>query len=106
MAFAQGVQELAGRDINLNAVENRSGDSERGSKKTVINETVRQQGTEIASGGNITLIACHDITSRASDVTAQQDITLHAGNNVDLGTATERDYYYKEETKTKKGLLS
>lgn len=32
--------------------------------------------------------------------------TLHAGNNVDLGTATESDYYYKEETKTKKGLLS
>lgn len=96
----------AGRDINLNAVESRSGDSERGSKKTVINEAVRQQGTEIVSGGSTTLIAGHDITSRASDVTAQQDITLHAGNNVDLGTATESDYYYKEETKTKKGLLS
>jgi hypothetical protein len=25
--------------------------------------------------------------------------TLRAGNNVDLGTATESDYYYKEETK-------
>ncbi|MFJ5159786.1 hemagglutinin repeat-containing protein [Pantoea sp. NPDC088449] len=96
----------AGRDINLNAATSGSGNSERGSKKTVINETVRQQGTEIASGGSTTLIAGHDITSRASDVTAQQDITLHAGNNVDLGTATESDYYYKEETKTKKGLLS
>lgn len=96
----------AGRDINLNAAASGSGNSERGSKKTVINETVRQQGTEIASGGSTTLIAGHDITSRASDVTAQQDITLHAGNNVDLGTATESDYYYKEETKTKKGLLS
>lgn len=96
----------AGGDINLNAAEKRSGNSERGSKKTVINETVRQQGTEIASGGSTTLIAGHDITSRASDVTAQKDITLHAGNNVDLGTATESDYYYKEETKTKKGLLS
>ncbi|MFC7775936.1 hemagglutinin repeat-containing protein [Pantoea sp. GCM10028869] len=96
----------AGGDINLDAVESRSGDSERGSKKTVINETVRQQGTEIASGGSTTLIAGHDIISRASDVTAQNDITLHAGNNVDLGTATESDHYYKEETKTKKGLLS
>lgn len=96
----------AGGDINLNAAEKRSGNSERGSKKTAINETVRQQGTEIASGGSTTLIAGHDIISRASDVTAQKDITLHAGNNVDLGTATESDYYYKEETKTKKGLLS
>ncbi|QBR51765.1 hemagglutinin repeat-containing protein [Erwinia sp. QL-Z3] len=96
----------AGRDINLEAEATTSGNSERGSKKTVINETVRQQGTEIASGGNTSLIAGHDINSQASDITAQQDITLHAGNNVDLGTATESDYYYKEETKTKKGLLS
>ncbi len=96
----------AGRDINLNAEESRTGNSEHGSKKTVINETVRQQGTEIASGGNISLKAGHDIISKASDVTAQQDIALQAGNNVDLGTATESDYYYKEETKTKKGLFS
>lgn len=96
----------AGRDINLNAEESRTGNSERGSKKTVINETVRQQGTEIASGGNISVNAGHDITSKASDVTAQQDIALQAGNNVDLGTATESDYYYKEESKTKKGLFS
>ncbi|WP_455915442.1 hemagglutinin repeat-containing protein [Pantoea agglomerans] len=96
----------AGRDINLDAEATTSGNSERGSKKTVINETVRQQGTEIASGGNTSLIAGHDINSQASDITAQQDITLHAGKNVDLGTATESDYYYKEETKTKKGLLS
>lgn len=96
----------AGRDIYLDAEATTSGNSERGSKKTVINETVRQQGTEIASGGNTSLIAGHDINSQASDITAQQDITLRAGNNVDLGTATESDYYYKEETKTKKGLLS
>lgn len=96
----------AGRDIYLDAEATTSGNSERGSKKTVINETVRQQGTEIASGGNTSLIAGHDINSQTSDITAQQDITLRAGNNVDLGTATESDYYYKEETKTKKGLLS
>lgn len=96
----------AGRDIYLDAEATTSGNSERGSKKTVINETVRQHGTEIASGGNTSLIAGHDINSQASDITAQQDITLRAGNNVDLGTATESDYYYKEETKTKKGLLS
>jgi filamentous hemagglutinin len=96
----------AGRDINLEAEATTSGNSEHGSKKTVINETVRQQGTEIASGGNTSLIAGHDINSQASDITAEQDITLRAGNNVDLGTATESDYYYKEETKTKKGLLS
>ncbi|MCW1832825.1 hemagglutinin repeat-containing protein [Pantoea ananatis] len=96
----------AGRDINLNAEATGSGYSERGDKKTVISETVRQQGTEIASGGSTTLVAGRDINTEATDVTAKQDIALQAGRDVNLNTATESDYYYKEETKTKKGFLS
>ncbi|WP_264253482.1 hemagglutinin repeat-containing protein, partial [Pantoea ananatis] len=96
----------AGRDINLNADATGSGYSERGDKKTVISETVRQQGTEIASGGSTTLVAGRDINTEATDVTAKQDIALQAGRDVNLNTATESDYYYKEETKTKKGFLS
>nr|WP_277268659.1 hemagglutinin repeat-containing protein [Pantoea septica] len=96
----------AGRDINLNAEESRTGNSERGSKKTVINETVRQQGTEIVSGGNATLVAGNDITSQASTLTANNDLALQAGHDVNITTATESDYAYKEETKTKKGLFS
>ncbi|WP_246871824.1 hemagglutinin repeat-containing protein [Pantoea ananatis] len=96
----------AGRDINLNADATGSGYSERGDKKTVISETVRQQGTEIASGGSTTIAAGRDINTEATDVTAKQDIALQAGRDVNLNTATESDYYYKEETKTKKGFLS
>ncbi|MDJ0041077.1 hemagglutinin repeat-containing protein [Pantoea allii] len=96
----------AGRDINLNAEAIGSGYSERGDKKTIISETVRQQGTEIASGGSTTLAAGRDINTEATDVTAKQDIALQAGRDVNLNTATESDYYYKEETKTKKGFLS
>lgn len=96
----------AGRDINLNAVESRSGDSERGSKKTVINEAVRQQGTEIVSGGSTTMLAGNDITTQAASITANKDIGLQAGHDVNITTATESDYAYKEETKTKKGLFS
>ncbi|MGX9375904.1 hemagglutinin repeat-containing protein [Pantoea ananatis] len=96
----------AGRDINLNAEATGSGYSERGDKKTVISETVRQQGTEIASGGSTTMVASRDINTEATDVTAKQDIALQAGRDVNLNTATESDYYYKEETKTKKGFLS
>ncbi|WP_210475919.1 hemagglutinin repeat-containing protein [Pantoea ananatis] len=96
----------AGRDINLNADATSSGYSERGDKKTVISETVRQQGTEIASGGSTTIAAGRDINTQATDMTAQRDIALQAGRDVNLNTATESDYYYKEETKTKKGFLS
>ena len=95
----------AGRDINLQAEATRTGDSYKAGKKQEINEHVRQQGTEIASGGNTTLQAGRDLSSVATQVTAQQDIAVTAGNNVNLNTAMESDYHYKEETKTKKGFL-
>ncbi|WP_455845174.1 hemagglutinin repeat-containing protein [Pantoea agglomerans] len=96
----------AGRDINLNAVESGSGNSEHGSKKTVINETVRQQGTEMVSGGSTTLLAGNDINSQAATITANKDLALQAGHDVNITTATESDYAYKEETKTSKKLFS
>ncbi|MGK3131397.1 hemagglutinin repeat-containing protein [Pantoea sp. C8B4] len=96
----------AGRNINLNAAESRTGNSEHGSKKTIINETVRQQGTEMVSGGSTTLLAGNDITSQAATVTANKDLALQAGHDVNITTATESDYAYREETKTKKGLFS
>ncbi len=52
------------------------------------------------------MAAGRDINTQATDVTAQRDIALQAGRDVNLNTATESDYYYKEETKTKKGFLN
>ncbi|MGU3525354.1 hemagglutinin repeat-containing protein [Enterobacteriaceae bacterium C23F] len=99
-----GIQ--AGRDVNLLAEESVTGSSSHSKKKTVIDESVRQQGTEIASGGNTTIIAGRDLNSEAAQVTASGDIGVAAGRDVNLSTATESDYHYKEETKTKKGFLS
>ncbi|KAA6043346.1 filamentous hemagglutinin N-terminal domain-containing protein [Pantoea sp. Bo_7] len=96
----------AGRDINLNAEEFRSGNSERGSRKTIVNETVRQQGSEIVSGGSTTLLAGNDITSQASTLTANKDLALQAGHDVNITTVTESDYAYREETKTRKKHFS
>lgn len=99
-----GIQ--AGRDVNLLAEATVNGSSTRERKKTVIDESVRQQGTEIASGGNTTIIAGRDVNSEAAQVTAQGDIGVAAGRDVNLTTATESDYHYFEQTKTKKGFLS
>jgi hypothetical protein len=46
------------------------------------------------------------VNSEAAQVTASGDIGVAAGRDVNLTTATESDYHYKEETKTKKGFLS
>ena len=99
-----GIQ--AGRDLNLLAEATSESASSKAKKKTAIDESVRQQGTEIASGGNATLIAGRDMNAQAAEVTAQGDIGVAAGRDVNLTTATESDYRYREKTKTSSGFLS
>lgn len=99
-----GIQ--AGRDVNLLAEASTERSSSQAKKKTAIDESVRQQGTEIASGGNTVILAGRDVTAQAADVTAQGDIGVAAGRDVNLTTATESDYRYREQTKTSSGFLS
>jgi len=99
-----GIQ--AGRDVNLLAEATSEFASSKSKKKTSIDESVRQQGTAIASGGNTAIIAGRDITAQAADVTAQGDIRAAAGRDVTLTTATESDYRFREKTKTSSGFLS
>lgn len=96
----------AGRDVNLLADELTQGDSYKARKKTVINEQVRQQGSEIVSGGNTVIIAGRDMNAEAAQVIANGGIGVKAGRDINLTTATESNYHYQEEKKTKKGLLS
>ncbi|MGC6100920.1 contact-dependent inhibition toxin CdiA, partial [Enterobacter quasiroggenkampii] len=106
LAAEKSVGLQAGRDVNLAAEETTQGDSYKSGKKTVINESVRQQGTEIASGANTQILAGRDVATEAAQVTAKGDIGVAAGRDVNLNTATESDYHYKEQAKTKKGFLS
>ncbi|WP_181954718.1 hemagglutinin repeat-containing protein [Cronobacter sp. JZ38] len=98
-----GIQ--AGRDVNLEAEATTAGDSYRSKKKTTINESVRQQGTELASGGNTVIVAGRDMNADAAQATAKGDIGVTAGRDINLATATESDYRYKEKTTVKKGFL-
>ncbi|WP_284677030.1 hemagglutinin repeat-containing protein [Leclercia adecarboxylata] len=99
-----GIQ--AGRDVNLLAEASTESVRSKAKKKTAIDESVRQQGTEIASGGNTFIIAGRDMNAQAAEVTAQGDIAVAAGRDVNLTTATESDYRYREKTKTSSGFLS
>lgn len=106
LAAENDVGLQAGRDVNLLAEATAEGDSYHAKKKTIINESVRQQGTEVASGGDTVIIAGRDMNAQATDVIAQGDIGVAAGRDVNLITATESDYHYEETTKTKKGFLN
>ncbi|WP_449261517.1 contact-dependent inhibition toxin CdiA [Escherichia coli] len=106
IAAEDNITVWAGRDVNLLAEESVTGSSSYSKKKTVIDETVRQQGTEIASGGDTTITAGRDITAVASSVTATGNISVNAGRDVALTTATESDYHYLETKKKSGGFLS
>ncbi len=111
VAAENNVVIRGGRDVNLVAESAGAGDSYTSKKKKEINETVRQQGTEIASGGDTTVNAGRDITAVASSVTATgnisvnagRDVALNAGRDVALTTATESDYHYLETKKKSSG---
>ncbi len=106
IAAEDNITVRAGRDVNLLAEESVTGSSSYSKKKTVIDETVRQQGTEIAGGGDTTITAGRDITAVASSVTATGNISVNAGRDVALTTATESDYHYLETKKKSGGFLS
>ncbi|APL35768.1 Contact-dependent inhibitor A [Escherichia coli] len=106
IAAEDNITVRAGRDVNLLSEESVAGGSSYSKKKTVIDETVRQQGTEIASGGDTTVTAGRDITAVASSVTATGNISVNAGRDVALTTATESDYHYLETKKKSGGFLS
>ncbi|WP_313700241.1 hemagglutinin repeat-containing protein [Pantoea sp.] len=106
IAADKDVTLQAGRDVNLLAVETDSGNSYKSGKKIEINESVRQQGTEIASGGSTTVKAGRDMVAEAARVDARGDLAVQAGRDVAITTATESDYHYDEDTKVKKKLFS
>ncbi|EOC1289574.1 hemagglutinin repeat-containing protein [Cronobacter muytjensii] len=105
LAAEKNIGIQAGRDVNLEAEATTAGDSYRSKKKTTINESVRQQGTELASGGNAVIVAGRDMNAEAAQATAKGDIGVTAGRDINLATATESDYRYKEKTTVKKGFL-
>ncbi|WP_276590376.1 hemagglutinin repeat-containing protein [Enterobacter roggenkampii] len=106
LAAEKSVGLQAGRDVNLAAEETTQGDSYKSGRKKVINESVRQSGTDITAGGNVTVVAGRDVTAQAADVYAKGDTAVAAGRDITLSTATESDYAYREKKKTSGGFLS
>jgi len=96
----------AGRDLNLNPQQSREYQASQGGGKQQVNDSFRQQGTDIASGGDTHMQAGRDATLNAAQVQAGGDVSVNAGRDIALNSATESDYSFFEETKTKKGLLS
>lgn len=68
----------AGRDVNMAAESTGAGDHDSTFSMKTVHDSVRQQGTDMTSGGDITVTAGRDITSVATAVTAKGDIRVNA----------------------------
>jgi filamentous hemagglutinin len=106
MVADNNVSLQAGRDVNLSTQQTSEYRESKGGKRQQVDEAIRQQGTEIASGGNTTIRADRDANLNAAQVQASGDVAVSAGRDLTLNSATESDYHFFEETKTKKGFLS
>ncbi|HAT6804013.1 TPA: Contact-dependent inhibitor A, partial [Citrobacter freundii] len=64
----------------------------------------REKGT-LLSGDSVTVIAGHDLKVKGSDVVADHDVALSAGNNVDITAATSTDTSWRFKETKKSGLM-
>ncbi|GAA2307186.1 hemagglutinin repeat-containing protein [Glycomyces scopariae] len=106
----------AKQDITLNtATERESTFSEERSQKkgflkkssshSIANDATTREKGSLLSGDSVSVNAGNDLTVSGSAIAADRDVNLQAGNNVDIGAATETDTHYRLEEKKKSGLL-
>ncbi|MGC0845628.1 hemagglutinin repeat-containing protein [Pantoea agglomerans] len=112
---AVGLQ--AKQDVVLNTATERESlySEERSENKGLLNKssshsvtrdvTTREKGS-LLSGESVTVIAGRDLTVTGSAVAADQDVSLRAGRDVEIGAATETDSHYQLQENKKSGLLS
>ncbi|MEN4601499.1 hemagglutinin repeat-containing protein [Pantoea agglomerans] len=112
---AVGLQ--AKQDVVLNTATERESlySEERSERKGLLNKssshsvtrdvTTRENGS-LLSGESVTVIAGRDLTVTGSAVAADQDVSLRAGRDVEIGAATETDSHYQLKEKKKSGLMS
>ena len=81
----------AGRDIALDTLTESHGDRiARGSRNRHETRSSRDIGADIAAGGNLTLVVGQDINARAANVTADQQLVVGAGRDVNLTAGLKR----------------
>ncbi|GHC27815.1 filamentous hemagglutinin N-terminal domain-containing protein [Aidingimonas halophila] len=94
----------AGRDISLEAGLSRQYEEARRGRTHTIDSQTRVQSTTLDTGGDLLLQAGNDLRLTASQLQAEGDAALMAGDRIDLLTAQEEDYSLYESRSS--GLFS
>ena len=105
---ATGNAEIqARRDINLTTSEERYAESyQYGKKNRADMRSATEVGTQIAVGGNLTMLAGQDVSARAAQVSSMQQLGVGAGRDINVLAGDSSAYTYNETYDRKKGFLS
>ncbi|WP_157929797.1 hemagglutinin repeat-containing protein [Orrella dioscoreae] len=91
----------AGRDINLGTVQTSHQEAVRwNSRNSAEVSRASDIGSVLAAGGDLTLIAGQDVNARAAHVTADQQLAVGAGRDINL-LAGEESAYARDELRFK-----
>lgn len=100
------TQIVAGNDINMNTVTttySEKGDWGRGNDRSLTRST--DIGSQIISNSDVTLLAGHDVNTRAATVSAQGGISVAAGHNINLDSGNA-SYHLTENSHQSSGGCS
>lgn len=107
IATKEDASIQAGNDINLTTADTRYGESfSFGKKNSSEMRTTEEIGTQIAAGGNLTLIAGQDVNARAAQVTSDQQLAVGAGRDINILAGDASGYTYNEIYYKTKGFMS
>lgn len=112
----QALTAQAGRDMRLTAGQSTSGlvEHSRQNGRGLLSKTATETRHEhhrrtaqgsLLSGDQVALIAAGNLTVQGSDVVADHDVALSAGNNVDIVAATNTDASWRFKETRKSGLM-
>ncbi|WP_415927148.1 hemagglutinin repeat-containing protein [Burkholderia theae] len=92
----------AENDVNLNAVRQSSQDAVKWDARNHAEHAASSDtGTQIATGGNLAIVAGHDVNTTAAYANAQGAIGISAGHDVNLNagerSASANDEHYRKE---------
>ncbi|MEB6645966.1 hemagglutinin repeat-containing protein [Enterobacter kobei] len=98
----------AGRDLNLTTVTTSASDNLTWDKNNWLKQSTTQQvGSEVASGGDILMMAGRDVNAQAATVEADSSLAVSAGRDIAVTAATDSSMFESHHQSTgSSGALS
>ena len=96
----KGNVEIAAKEVVIDTIEMHDYEKQGGKKNYTITESYTNAGSVI-TGENISISADKNINIKGSDIIADSELRLKAGEDVNLTASIDSDYYEHQESKKK-----